>query len=55
MVDMKSFFKALQDVNFNGWAIVEQAMYPAAFEKPLPIAKRTREYLQKISQETVTN
>ncbi|MGE6833491.1 sugar phosphate isomerase/epimerase family protein [Priestia megaterium] len=55
MVDMKSFFKVLQDVNYNGWAIVEQDMYPAAFEKPLPIAKRTREYLQKISQETVTN
>ena len=29
-------------------AIVEQDMYPAPFDKPLPIARRTREYLRGI-------
>lgn len=48
VVDMQAFFKVLHDIDFNGWAIVEQDMYPAPFEKPFPIAKRTREYLEKI-------
>jgi len=32
----------------RGFAIVEQDMYPAPFDKPLPIAKRTRAYLREI-------
>lgn len=48
VVDMKAFMKVLEDINFNGWAIVEQDMYPAPFEKPFPIAKRTREYLKTL-------
>jgi inosose dehydratase len=27
---------------------VEQDMYPTEFDKPLPIAKRTREYLRTV-------
>ncbi|WP_050182471.1 sugar phosphate isomerase/epimerase family protein [Domibacillus robiginosus] len=50
VVDMEAFFKVLQEVNFNGWAIVEQDMYPAPFDKPFPIAKRTKEYLDKITK-----
>jgi len=38
----------LQEINFEGWGIVEQDMYPAPFDKPLPIAKRTRAYLREI-------
>ncbi len=48
MVDFKAFRGVLNDANYQGWAIVEQDMYPAPLEKPLPIAKRTREYLKAI-------
>jgi inosose dehydratase len=47
-VDFPAFRDVLREVNFNGWAIVEQDMYPAPFDKPLPIAQRTRAYLQQI-------
>lgn len=48
VVNMEKFLQVLNDVKFNGWAIVEQDMYPAPFDKPLPIAKRTYEYLTHI-------
>jgi inosose dehydratase len=48
VVDFAAFRDALRDVDYDGWAIVEQDMYPAPFDKPLPIAKRTREYLRSI-------
>jgi inosose dehydratase len=42
-------FEALRDVivatGYDGYAIVEQDMYPAEFDRPLPIARRTHEYL----------
>lgn len=47
-VNMKEFLKVLIKVNFNGWAIVEQDMYPAPFDKPLLVSKRTYEYLECI-------
>jgi inosose dehydratase len=47
-VDFKAFRDVLDQVNYRGWAIVEQDMYPAPFDKPLPIAKRTRAYLKGI-------
>jgi inosose dehydratase len=47
-VDFAAFRDALQEVGYDGWATVEQDMYPAPFDKPLPIARRTREYLRKI-------
>lgn len=47
-VDMIAFRDVLREVNYDGWITVEQDMYPAPFEKPLPIAKRTREYLVQI-------
>jgi inosose dehydratase len=47
-VDFLAFRDALREVNYDGWAIVEQDMYPAPFDKPLPIAKRTRAYLRDI-------
>jgi inosose dehydratase len=47
-VDFLAFRDVLHDINYNGFAIVEQDMYPVAFDKPLPIAKRNREYLRSI-------
>ncbi|MEI3612894.1 sugar phosphate isomerase/epimerase family protein [Pseudogracilibacillus sp. SO30301A] len=48
IVDMSKFVQLLKKTNFDGWIIVEQDMYPTPFEKPLPIAKRTRNYLREI-------
>src|SRR5262249_14772157 len=48
VVDFLALRDALKDIDFEGFAIVEQDMYPAPFDKPLPIAKRTREYFRKI-------
>jgi inosose dehydratase len=47
-VDFPAFRDVLDRVGYQGWAIVEQDMYPAPFDKPLPIAKRTRKYLREI-------
>lgn len=47
-VDFAAFRDVLREVNYEGFAIVEQDMYPAPLEKPLPIAKRTRAYLREI-------
>jgi inosose dehydratase len=47
-VDFLAFRDALEEANYDGLATVEQDMYPAPFDKPLPIAKRTREYLCSI-------
>jgi inosose dehydratase len=47
-VNFAAFRDVLREVNYDGFAIVEQDMYPAPFEKPLPIAKRTRAYLREI-------
>ncbi len=48
VVDYVAFRDLLEEIQFDGWAIVEQDMYPAPFDKPLPIAKRNREYLRGI-------
>jgi inosose dehydratase len=48
MVDFRAFKDVLSEVGYNGWAVVEQDMYPAPFDKPLPIATRTRTYLRTI-------
>jgi inosose dehydratase len=47
-VDFLAFRDALRDAGYDGWATVEQDMYPAPFDKPLPIAQRTRAYLRSI-------
>ena len=48
VVDFEAFRDVLTEVDFEGFGIVEQDMYPAPFDKPMPIAKRTREYLREI-------
>ena len=47
-VDFVALSDVLREVGYSGWGIVEQDMYPAPFDKPLPIAKRTRQYLREI-------
>ena len=47
-VDFLAFRDLLRGIGYNGTATVEQDMYPAPFDKPLPIAKRTRGYLREI-------
>jgi inosose dehydratase len=47
-VDFPAFKDVLEEVGYDGFGIVEQDMYPAPFEKPLPIAKRTHDYLAEI-------
>ena len=48
LVDYVGFRDLLDEIDYDGWAIVEQDMYPVDFDKPLPIAKRNREYLRAI-------
>jgi inosose dehydratase len=48
VVDFIGLRDALQAVDYDGWAIVEQDMYPAPPDKPLPIAKRMRAYFKHI-------
>ena len=48
VVDFPALCRVLQQIDYSGYAIVEQDMYPAPFDKPLPIARRTREYLRSI-------
>jgi len=47
-VDFQSLKDLLTELDFEGFAIVEQDMYPVSFDRPLPIAKRTLEYLKAI-------
>ncbi len=48
IVDFLALRNALERMDYQGFAIVEQDMYPAPFDKPLPIARRTRAYLREI-------
>ncbi|MDQ6672735.1 MAG: sugar phosphate isomerase/epimerase [Chloroflexota bacterium] len=45
-VDFHSLNRVVGQVDFDGWGIVEQDMFPAPFDKPLPIARRNRQYLR---------
>lgn len=47
-VDFRAFAGVLRDVNYGGFAIVEQDMYPTPFDRPLPVAKRTRAQLREL-------
>jgi inosose dehydratase len=47
-VDFIALRDALVDTGFSGYAIVEQDMYPAEFDRPLPIAARTHAYLAQL-------
>ena len=47
-VDFATLYNVLNEVGFDGWAIVEQEMYPAAYDEPLPIAKRSLSYFRQL-------
>ncbi len=47
-VDFLALKSVLDEVGYEGFGIVEQDMYPAPFDKPFPIAKRTYDYLRQI-------
>jgi inosose dehydratase len=44
-VDFLALREALVEIGYDGFGIVEQDMYPAPFDKPFPIARRTHDYL----------
>jgi inosose dehydratase len=48
VVDFPALRDALLEVGYDGFAIAEQDMYPAAFDRPLPIARRTFEYFREL-------
>jgi inosose dehydratase len=48
IVDFVALTRLLRELDFDGWAIVEQDLYPCDFDTPLPIARRTRAYLRSI-------
>ncbi|MGX9148295.1 sugar phosphate isomerase/epimerase family protein [Mesorhizobium sp. 128a] len=48
MVDFKQLKSVLDEVGYQGYAIVEQDMYPAPPERPFPIACETRKYLNDV-------
>ena len=48
MVDFLTFRDVLCEIDYSGFAIVEQDMYPAPFDKPLPIARQTLAYFKEI-------
>jgi inosose dehydratase len=48
IVDFVALKNVLVGIDYDGWAVVEHDMYPAPFDKPLPIAKETRRYLADI-------
>jgi inosose dehydratase len=48
VIDFVAFKNVLDEVGFDGYAIVEHDLYPCAFDVPLPIATRTRAYMAEI-------
>lgn len=48
VIDFAAFFAALREVDFAGFGIVEQDMFPVAFDKPLPIARRSLAYYRDV-------
>jgi inosose dehydratase len=48
VIDFMAFRDLLREIDYVGYGIVEQDMFPAPFDKPLPIARRTRAYLREI-------
>jgi inosose dehydratase len=43
-----SVLEALSELDAELFVVVEQDMYPVDFDKPLPIATRTRQYLNSV-------
>lgn len=48
LVDFPALRDALLEVDYDGFAIAEQDMYPTPFDRSLPIARRTFEYFRAL-------
>jgi inosose dehydratase len=48
VVEMRALSRVLDEIGYAGWAVVEQDMYPAPPDKPLPIARRNLAFLREI-------
>lgn len=47
-VDFDGFLDALREADFDGFAVVEQDMFPVvSLDEPLPVATRTRDWLRE--------
>jgi len=47
-VDFLALVRVLEEIDYAGWGIVEQDMYPTDFATPLPIAERSHAYLKSL-------
>jgi inosose dehydratase len=47
-VDLRAFRDVLDAAGYDGWAVVEQDMFPAPPDRPLPVARHNRNYLREI-------
>lgn len=50
-VDFAAIRDVLREVQYSGFALVEQDMYPVPFDLPLQIARRSRAQLREIGLE----
>jgi inosose dehydratase len=48
LIDFVDLRRALEETGFDGYLMVEQDMYRPDHDAPLPIARRTREFLEGI-------
>jgi inosose dehydratase len=48
VVDFRRLHEVVERVGYQGVATIEQDMYPADFERPLPIARRTKAFLSTL-------
>ena len=48
VVSFEQLREVMREIGFQGSVTVEEDMYPTEFDKPLPIARRTRQYLQTV-------
>ena len=53
--DLRAVIEAVEALNRPIFGIVEQDMYPVDFDVPMPIAKRTRNYLLSCGSCTAVN
>jgi len=53
--DLRAVIEAVEDLDRPIFGIVEQDMYPIQFDVPMPIAKRTRNYLLSCGSRTTVN
>ena len=53
--DLRAVIEAVEALNRPIFGIVEQDMYPVDFDVPMPIAKRTRNYLLSCGSRTAVN